>query len=196
MGPRIEVITDKEPCTQCLRHQRWKIPPALWETVEATGKSRLKPAQVWGSGLRLPNLSPARPWRDRHLNSSRVVRLAGMSECTVDHTGLPLLAWAVPACNSTTESLLGSPLSPPLNPHLRGCQVLDPHPQDIAAPTQRSLLWGPAPSWRSHQRPWEQAVLRARKEAVQEGDGDGRGPFLHRRARAVICWIYTVIHLS
>lgn len=40
------------------------------------------------------------------------------------------------------------------------------------------------------------AVLRARKEAVQEGDGDGRGPFLHRRARAVICWIYTVIHLS
>lgn len=71
MGPRVEVTTDKEPCIQCLRHQRWKIPPAPWETLKPPGKSRLKSVQVWGSGLRLLKLSPVSPWPDRHLNRSQ-----------------------------------------------------------------------------------------------------------------------------
>lgn len=50
MGPRIEVTTDKEPCSQCLRHQRWKIPPALWETVEATWEKQVKASP--GVGVR------------------------------------------------------------------------------------------------------------------------------------------------
>lgn len=80
-----------------------------------------------------------------------------------------MVVWVVPACNSIKESLLGALLSPYPNPHLRGCQALDPHPQDIEAPTQRSGLLGPAPSWQSNQGLPEQAVLRGIKEAVQKG---------------------------
>lgn len=42
MGTRVKVTTGKRPCSQCLRHQRQKNPPAPWETVEATWEKQVR----------------------------------------------------------------------------------------------------------------------------------------------------------
>lgn len=133
-----------------------------------------------GSGVRLLDLSRCLCLQqDLGLTATSTgpkssFKVAGFSRREyAGHTWGPSMAvWTVPACNSTKGSLLGVPIVSTPNPHLRGCQALDPHPQDIEAPTQKSGLLGPAPSWRSHQGLPEQAVLRGIKEAVQKG-GDG-----------------------